>query len=224
MTNKSKHKPILCRPIRKTAQFMICMCLVSSMQIAGAQSAPCDSRDANLLQQQHDDFMKREKASIEADYDARSAALKNATDCFKKIKKLMDLLAVPSFPSLSANALKQIIDYLSNKACMVVVDKVQGTMAPVINTLGKVQGTINNGTNAVNGAVGGVLGSGAPTIVNQGSGNTLGGVVNSVSSGQAQTTVQNAYNNATDTAAKVSDTASGVWSRVGCAFGATCPP
>jgi len=232
-------------PRRNRAQFLVCMVLVASMEIASAQVAgPCSTGTAVAGAAQSAAGAAR--ARVLADQDAHKQVLTNAMSCLQRIKDMLAMLTIPAFPDITAISMSKIIDFLSNKACQVVVSQVQTVVDPVINTLGGTQSQINALASTVNGVsnqIGGgnvVVGGGGGGIVCNGNECKLTGVFDAPATTgggipgfgpggpnappvstwpQQQQQQQESQQNRS----QAQD--SSVWSRVGCtfSFGSNCP-
>lgn len=182
----------------RAAQFAVCMVLLSSMQIANAQCA-----SGNVIKATAEASKAAEKAKAIADRDNGKQVLSNAMGCLQNIKNMLTAMTGPMVPDVSMLAMSQIVNFLSNKACQVVVKQVEENVVnPINNTVNGYQSDINGVTRQVNGISGQVGGD----VLKQGQSTTLINTGKNVATTVKQVDPQAAP-------------ASSVWDKVGCVFG-----
>jgi CRISPR/Cas system-associated exonuclease Cas4 (RecB family) len=163
---------------------VVVLTIVGALQVAQAQTMAdgCD-----LIRQAAQDAKAREVAAISAREDMSKQVLTNAMNCLQRVKQMLEA-TIPGI-NLAQVSMQQVLNYLSNRACQVVVSNAQQAMAPATQATQN----LNNAAGQVNSATSNAIG----TPVVQTSGPSVGAGGGQASPGGGTS----------------------VWDRVGCAFG-----
>lgn len=150
--------------------------------------------------------MSKESSKVTGDQDRIAQAQSNAATCIQRIKDMLANMTAPQFPDIASISASQIINYLSNRACQVVMSKVDQEVARPIGN------EINDWNNQVYDSIGGINNQVRPIT----GGNVLGTQSGSSAMGRGAA----AINQVAPTQPAVSS--GSVWNRLSCAVGANC--
>lgn len=150
--------------------------------------------------------MNQESGKVTSDQDRIAQAQSNAATCIQRIKDMLAAMTAPQFPDIASISASQIINYLSNKACQVVISKIDQT---VVRPIGN---EINDWNNQIYDGIGGVNNQVRPII----GGNVLGTQSGSAALGRGAAAVSQVA------PVQPAVSSGSVWNRLSCAVGANC--
>lgn len=150
--------------------------------------------------------MSQESGKVTSDQDRIAQAQTNAATCIQRIKDMLAAMTAPQFPDIASISASQIINYLSNRACQVVMSKIdQDVVRPIGNE-------INDWNNQVYDGIGGVNDKVRPIT----GGNVLGTQSGSSALGRGAAAVSQV------SPVQPAVSSGSVWNRLSCAVGASC--
>lgn len=199
---------------RRRARFTTILVFSLALQAGQAARAadPCDVFKGHVADQYRRDQLINQQLLSQA-----KDQLSNAMDCLQRVKRIMVMVTVPSIPDFVDMTIEQVLTYLANKACQVVVktvdtkvvDPLNGAIGDINSLTREYNDYIERGADSINTNVGG------PVVTTTG-----GGQVNVGGGGGGPASPSSAApsNAAPTNAAPTSG--GGTWNMLSCAFGA----
>lgn len=141
--------------MKRCARILICVLFAINLQIGFAEPytpTPCPSA-GTVVSDAANKAATKEQDRIIKDKQDYDLLVSNAMNCLQKIKQLLAWMSVPAFPDLTLPTMEAIINWLSNRACQVVINKVQAVTDP----FKQIDATIQNEINGAGGVIKNVI-------------------------------------------------------------------
>lgn len=203
---------------------MIALTQAPSTSFAVPTTTPCSAQSSQVRIINESAKTNAETVILD-NANEQQKMVKQAMTCLQRIKDLLAQVAVPTFPDLTTASISTILNWLSDKACQVIVGKVTRAIPtfPNIAPITTIPGgpSITPGTTNVGGVLSGnySYGTGAANF-----GTNAGNYAQS-----QVTAATNKVTNTVTTIQNIPSTVQGaanagntVWQQLGCSFGGKC--